>query len=112
MRAAQPHSPLLRPQGGAVFTPASHLLEGITRGRVLGLAAAAGMPVHVQRCSLDDFQGADEVFTTGTTKRVAPVAVIDGRHLPGGGAPGPVTRALYRLLVEAEAAEGLQGRMR
>lgn len=60
--------------------------------------------MRVQRCSLADFMTADEVFMTGTTKRVTPVASIDGRPLRTGEGPGPLTRRLYSLLLEVEAA--------
>ena len=56
--------------------------------------------------ALEDLQGADEAFVTGTFGGVTPVREIDGRMLPTA-LPGPVTaklRALYEALKDDEAA--------
>ncbi|MEN9957920.1 MAG: Branched-chain-amino-acid transaminase, partial [Bacteroidota bacterium] len=87
-------------KNGEVFTPDTHILEGITRMKVLEIARA-DHPVHVQRCTLDDFLSADEVFTTGSTKRVVPILSIDGKKI-GSGERGPVARDLYDELVKLE----------
>ena len=87
-------------KNGKIFTPDVHILEGITRMKVLGIARGH-YPVHVQRCSLDDFLSADEVFTTGSTKRVVPILLIDGKMI-GTGERGPVARELYEELVKLE----------
>jgi branched-subunit amino acid aminotransferase/4-amino-4-deoxychorismate lyase len=50
---------------------------------------------------LADFLQADEVFTTGSTKRVVPILAIDGQPI-GDGLRGPVAKRLYDLLVESE----------
>jgi D-alanine transaminase/branched-chain amino acid aminotransferase len=57
--------------------------------------------VNIGPCSLADFIQADEVFTTGSTKRVVPILAIDGKVI-GNGTRGPVTKQLYELLVESE----------
>jgi D-alanine transaminase/branched-chain amino acid aminotransferase len=87
-------------KNGEVFTPDTHILEGITRMKVLEIARA-DHPVHVQRCTLDDFLSADEVFTTGSTKRVVPILSIDGKKI-GSGERGPLARDLYDELVKLE----------
>jgi D-alanine transaminase/branched-chain amino acid aminotransferase len=50
---------------------------------------------------LDDFLSADEVFTTGSTKRVLPIFSIDQQAIHQG-IRGPVTAHLYDLLVSHE----------
>ncbi len=87
-------------KNGEIFTPDVHILEGITRKKVLEIAQLH-YPVKVQRCTLDDFLTADEVFTTGSTKRVVPILAIDGKQI-GTGGRGPVARRIYDLLIELE----------
>ena len=81
---------------GVVRTPVPNgtFLNGITRQRVIGLLRADG--AHVEECTLtvEDFLGADEIFSTGNHSKVVPVTGIEGRSLQ----PGPVAeraRTLY-----------------
>lgn len=81
---------------GAVFTPVPNgtFLDGVTRQRVIGLLRGAGVDIIETTLTYDDFQMADEIFSTGNFQKVAPVTRIDGRPL----APGPIykmARALY-----------------
>jgi D-alanine transaminase/branched-chain amino acid aminotransferase len=87
-------------KNGEIFTPDVHILEGITRMKVLEIARTH-YPVHVQRCTLEEFLSADEVFTTGSTKRVVPILAIDGQVI-GSGQRGPVARNLYDALLSLE----------
>ena len=81
--------------------PETGILPGITRGFVLELARAAGLPAREAEFGPDDLREADEAFLTGTTRGIQPVVEVDGT--PGAdGRPGPVTR---RLLREFDAAE-------
>jgi branched-chain amino acid aminotransferase len=78
-------------------------MNGITRGKVIGLCRANGIPVYERNFSLVDTYGADEAFLTGTFGAQTPVGVIDGRVI-GAGQIGPVTeriRGLYKSLVGA-----------
>lgn len=88
-------------RGGAVLTPplAAGLLPGITREFVLELATELGVPAREATLRPADLETAEEVFITGTTREITPVAAVDGRPV-GDGAPGPVTR---RLLAEFRA---------
>jgi D-alanine transaminase/branched-chain amino acid aminotransferase len=63
--------------------------------------AAKEFEVRVGDYSLDDFLSADEVFTTGSTKRVLPIFSIDGKKIHGG-QRGKITAHLYDLLVKSE----------
>jgi D-alanine transaminase/branched-chain amino acid aminotransferase len=76
-------------------------LEGITRKKVIELASSV-YEVRVGTCSLEDFMNADEVFTTGSTKRVLPIFSIDGKQI-GDGMRGKVTERLYQLLLAHES---------
>ena len=67
-------------RGGEIWTSTGdYCLDGITRGQIVSIARAAGIPVFERNFSLTDVYGADEAFTTGTFAGVAPVGTIDGR---------------------------------
>ena len=85
---------------GVIHTPSDQILEGITRKKVIELASSV-YEVRVGVCSLADFMNADEVFTTGSTKRVLPIFSIDGKQI-GGGKRGKVTEKLYGMLLANE----------
>ncbi len=93
--------------GGEVRTSTGdYCFNGITRGHVIHLAHAHGIPLKLGNFALDEARGADEAFVTGTFGGLTPVSAIDGRVLPEK-LPGPVTkklRALYEQLKEADAA--------
>jgi branched-chain amino acid aminotransferase len=76
------------------------LLPGITRAVVLELAAAHGIPAR--ECLFDAFtlMNADEVFICSTLELAVPVVEISGRKIASG-APGPITRQLGAMLVQA-----------
>jgi len=71
---------------GAVMTPAPNgtFLNGITRQRVISLLRDAGETVVETTLRYEDFQAADEIFTTGNYSKVVPVLRIDDRHLQAG----------------------------
>lgn len=87
---------------GEVWTSTGdYCMNGITRGKVIELCRAHGIPVYERNFTLVDTYSADEVFLTGTFGAQTPVGVIDGRVI-GTGQMGPVTerlRALYQTLV-------------
>jgi len=63
--------------------------------------ASSEFEVRVGACTLEDFMNADEVFTTGSTKRVLPIVSIDGKQI-GDGKRGQVTERLYGMLLANE----------
>ncbi|MGL4319576.1 MAG: D-amino acid aminotransferase [Paracoccaceae bacterium] len=89
---------------GEVWTSTGdYCMNGITRGKVIDLCRANGIPVYQRNFSLVDTYGADEAFLTGTFGAQTPVGSIDGRQI-GTGQMGPVTerlRGLYKALVGA-----------
>ena len=94
--------------GGEVLT--SRLVacpEGITRGTVLEICRANGIPHHEKDISLTEVYRADEMFCTGTMGELAPVVLVDGRRI-GTGETGPMTRRLSELFTQRTAVEGEQ----
>ncbi|WP_236612891.1 aminotransferase class IV [Cesiribacter andamanensis] len=84
-------------KGGTLITPPlQQVLAGVTRGQVLRLARAAGIPVEERPLKLEELWQADEAFITATTKRVMPIVQID-HHTIGAGTPGPLSRHLLEL---------------
>jgi len=78
-------------QDGRFFTPASNILEGITRKQVMKLAGA----VSLRDPDLNELLNADEVFITSTSRDITPVVNIDGRSI-GKGIPGKQTLQLMQ----------------
>lgn len=89
---------------GQVWTSTGdYCMNGITRGKVIDLCRANGIPVFEKNFSLVETYSADEAFLTGTFGAQTPVGVIDGRVI-GTGQMGPMTeriRGLYKELVGA-----------
>ena len=80
---------------GAVFTPAPNgtFLNGVTRQRVIGLLRADGVAVFETTLTVEDFRGADEIFSSGNMSKVVPILGFDDRPL----AFGPITRRARTL---------------
>jgi branched-chain amino acid aminotransferase len=85
-------------RGGAVFTPIANgtFLAGITRKRVIGLLRGAGVEVVETVLRYQDFETADEMFSTGNASKVLPITRIDDRSLQ----PGPLYRKARQLYWE------------
>ncbi|MCJ2115248.1 D-amino-acid transaminase [Methylobacterium sp. J-001] len=76
------------------------LLPGITRASVLKLAAEADLRVEERLIPVAEAYEAQEAFYTSASAFVMPVIEIDGRSI-GEGRPGPLTRRLRELYIEA-----------
>jgi branched-chain amino acid aminotransferase len=81
---------------GAVFTPVPNgtFLAGITRQRVIGLLRKAGVTVVEKTLTYQEFEKADEIFSSGNYSKVVPVGRIGNRVIQ----PGPLytkARELY-----------------
>lgn len=81
-------------RGGRVATPplSSGCLEGVTRGVLLEIGAAAGVPVEECKLMPEDLYGADEVFISSTNRTMLAVGEIQGHKIAV--APGPVLAKL------------------
>ena len=77
--------------GECLTTPASGVLEGITRRTVLEIAARLGLAVQCHTLPAARVRTAGEVFVTSTAGGIMPVTRIDG-VVVGDGRPGPLTR--------------------
>ena len=92
---------------GEVWTSTGdYCMNGVTRGKVIELCRADGIPVFAKNYSLYEAYGANEAFLTGSFGAQTPVASIDGKAI-GDGSAGPVTRrirALYDELVRQDTA--------
>ena len=78
---------------GVFHTPQSNILEGITRKYVMDLIQQK-YTLKLGDFSLEEFKQADEVFTTGSTKRIVPITQIDNQVI-NSGKRGPYTEELF-----------------
>lgn len=88
--------------GGTLLThpKTNHVLGGVTRDTVMELARQAGHPVVERPVHVEEMEGADELFLTGTTTEVRPLTRMDGRPV-GDGTAGPIAREMFRAYREA-----------
>jgi branched-chain amino acid aminotransferase len=89
------NSNIFMAKDGLVFTPIPNrtFLAGITRKRVIALLRDAGIDVVEAALRYADFEGADEIFSTGNASKVLPVTRIGERSLQ----PGPLYRRAREL---------------
>ena len=81
---------------GRATTPASGVLEGITRMTALELCGELNVEAVLGEVSVEMARGADEIFITSTAGGIMPVSRIDG-IVVGDGDVGPVTKRLTSL---------------
>jgi branched-chain amino acid aminotransferase len=86
---------------GELMTPPTSMgiLEGVTRGVVMELAARRRIPLVEKLLIRHDLYVCDECFGTGTAAEIVPITKIDGRVV-GDGKPGPITRQLMADFAE------------
>lgn len=96
------HSNISIIKDGVIIThPAdNHILNGISRQKVLQICANEQIPFEERAYTLDELFAADEVFSSGTTVEVMPVIEIEGKPV-GNGEPGLLTKQL-QVLFKAE----------
>ena len=84
------HANLWLAKDGVAITPKPNgtFLDGITKNRVAGLLAAAGVPVEQRTVTVADLAGADEIWMTGNAGKVQAVTGWEHRDLQ----PGPLFR--------------------
>ncbi len=84
-------------EGQRLLTPnlSVGLLAGITRQRVLEIAADLGVTVEQGRFGPERLRDAPEAFLTSSIRGVLPIAAVDGATLRDG-APGPIGGAIMK----------------
>lgn len=65
-----------------LVTPSRHILKGITRARIMGIASSL-MEVEERKLCMDELRSAKEAFITSTTKMILPVQSVDDIRFPG-----------------------------
>lgn len=84
-------------QDGALHTPDSGCLQGITRRSVLELATELGISSHVSRLSRAQLLSSDEAFISTSSGDIVPINSLDGHLLGGVEGVGPLTKQLHDL---------------
>lgn len=79
---------------GALVTPDSGMLDGMTRRTVIEIAKEREITVVQRAIPAEELRGAAELFLTTTAGGIIPVTVVDGKTV-GDGRPGPVTAAVH-----------------
>jgi len=85
---------------GMLLTPATGMLEGITRRTVLELSAELGITARAEQFDSEVLRSADEIFITSTAGGVMPATTLDGVPV-GSGKPGPMTLQLRQRYWDA-----------
>lgn len=95
---------------GRLETPplAIGILEGVTRGIVIGLARETGIEVCEAPLRPEAIATADELFITSTAREILPVTSLDGREVASGRVGTFTTRlhTLFRRSADREAGAG------
>lgn len=88
--------------GGRLLTPRRGILQGVTRGTVLEIAAEMDLEVEVGDLATSRLYAADEIFLTSTAGGVMPVSSLDGEPV-GDGRPGPLTKQIRQTYWDLHA---------
>ncbi len=83
-----------------LITAEHNVLKGITRKAILSMTDKI-FPLKLSTLHINELLKADEVFITGTNKRVVPVIKVDDTVI-GDGTPGKNTKKILKLLDEYE----------
>ncbi len=70
-------------QGKLMTPPPDACLPGITRSKVISLAAELGVPCEEARITAVDCYTSEGMFATGTMGELTPIVELDGRKIPG-----------------------------
>jgi len=74
----------------------NYILPSITRAVTLELCRENTIPCDERPILLEELDGADELFLSGTTTEILPIIEVDGRKV-GDGIPGPIALRLAEL---------------
>ena len=86
---------------GRLLTPIKEcgILSGITREKIIQLANKNSINFEEGKWTSEELFKAEEIFLSGTVKKIIPVTLLDGRPV-GEGIPGPISQKLMRLYSE------------
>ena len=86
---------------GRLLTPIKEcgILSGITREKIIQIAYKNGITLEEGKWSSEELFNAEEIFLSGTVKKIMPVTVLDNRPV-GKGIPGPITQKIMKLYSE------------
>jgi len=86
---------------GVLSTPpeSAGILPGVTRAKLLDVAADLGVRVEERPLPVAEVLGADEVFVSSSIRELLPVVRVDGQPI-GACRPGPVSRRLLQAFRE------------
>jgi D-alanine transaminase/branched-chain amino acid aminotransferase len=87
-------------KNNVIITPSKNALQGVTRKKILELAAE-DYKIHEGPVTITDVTNAREAFLTSSTKRIQAVVKIDGKNVDNG-LPGKITSELLSLLLQHE----------
>jgi branched-subunit amino acid aminotransferase/4-amino-4-deoxychorismate lyase len=92
-------------RGRVLHTPEVELgiLQGVTRGVLMELAADCSYEVEVGVYPLAELKAANEAFTSSAVREVMPLVAVDGEPI-GDGTPGPAARELQASLRRCAAS--------
>ena len=79
---------------GGLVTPASGMLDGMTRRTVIEIAQERDIDLTQRGITADELRSATEIFLTSTAGGIIPVNAVDGLTV-GEGAPGRVTAKIH-----------------
>jgi branched-chain amino acid aminotransferase len=85
-----------------IITPSENILYGITRMKLLELAAM-NFVVEERKVTIKELKEAEELFMTSTTKRILPINQLDD-FIIGKGKAGPITTKLNKAFIALEDA--------
>lgn len=81
-------------------SPLGGILPGVTRGLIIDIARANGIPAVEREITTTDLRLADEAFLTSSMIEIVPIVHVDESPLATG-KPGPLTTKLQKLYAAA-----------
>lgn len=63
-----------------LVTPKSQMLKGITRKKIIQLAASINMEIEERNIPLQELYTAKEIFISSSTKRILPISKLDNQY--------------------------------
>lgn len=82
------------------------ILHGVTRAAIAALCAETGQPFIERPFTPEEALSAREAFVTSASAMVSPIVKIEGTTI-GDGAPGPITKRMRALYIEAARANAI-----